>query len=170
VGLKLQREQRFRRRRDDEGGAELVEFALIVVLLVALLYGIISYGLVFAFKNGSNSAADDAARAALSAYNFDMTAGDTTTVAQAAAQTAATNAVNRDLSWLGSTTCSSSAPTAAAPKQCTSVIGSSSSGPTFTETVTYDYSGAPLVPILPGLNVITPTTITSTDTVLLTNV
>ncbi len=52
-----------------------MEFAIVVVLLVTLLYGIVSYGLVFAVKNGANTAADDAARAALSAYNYDMTSG-----------------------------------------------------------------------------------------------
>ena len=31
-----------RRRRDDEHGAEMVEFAIVVVLLIALLYGIIT--------------------------------------------------------------------------------------------------------------------------------
>jgi Flp pilus assembly protein TadG len=148
---KLQREKGSR-RRDDEGGAELVEFAIVVVLLVTLLYGIISFGLVFAVKNGANSAADDAARAALSAYNYDVTSGNPAN-ANGDAQTAATAAVNRDLSWLGSTSCSSATPTSSAPKQCKGVIGTSTSGPTFTETVTYDYSGAPLVPLLPGLNI-----------------
>ena len=48
-----------RRRRDDEHGAEMVEFAFVVVLLIALLYGIITYGLILAAQATVTQAAAD---------------------------------------------------------------------------------------------------------------
>ena len=52
-----------RRRRDDHkraaGGAEMVEFAFVVVLLIALLYGIISYGLILGAQATITQAAAD---------------------------------------------------------------------------------------------------------------
>ena len=38
--------RKLRRRNGDERGAEMVEFAIVVVLLIAILYAIISYGLI----------------------------------------------------------------------------------------------------------------------------
>src|ERR1700685_252751 len=52
-------------RRDDERGAEMVEFAFVVVLLIALLYAIISYGLVLAAQSTITQAAADGARAGI---------------------------------------------------------------------------------------------------------
>ena len=49
----------------DERGAEMVEFAFVVVLLIALLYGIISYGLVLAAQSTITQAAADAARSGI---------------------------------------------------------------------------------------------------------
>ena len=46
-------------------GAEMVEFAIVVVLLIALLYGIISYGLILAAQATITQAAADAARAGI---------------------------------------------------------------------------------------------------------
>ena len=53
------------RRRRDERGAEMVEFAFVVVLLIALLYGIISYGLILAAQATITQAAADGARAGI---------------------------------------------------------------------------------------------------------
>src|ERR1700733_1169049 len=54
-----------RRWRDDEHGAEMVEFAFVVVLLVMLLYGIITYGLILAAQATVTQAAADGARAGI---------------------------------------------------------------------------------------------------------
>ena len=54
-----------RRRREDEHGAEMVEFAVVVVLLIALLYGIITYGLILAAQATITQAAADATRAGI---------------------------------------------------------------------------------------------------------
>ena len=54
-----------RRRQHDERGAEMVEFAFVVVLLIALLYGIISYGLILSAQSTVTQAAADGARAGI---------------------------------------------------------------------------------------------------------
>lgn len=46
-------------------GAYAVEFALVFLIFFSLLYGIISYGMLFAFRLGLQNAAEDGARAAL---------------------------------------------------------------------------------------------------------
>ena len=46
-------------------GAYAVEFAMVFLIFFALLYGIISYGMLFAFRLGLQNAAEDGARAAL---------------------------------------------------------------------------------------------------------
>src|ERR1700733_9677296 len=71
------RRRRWRPRqlsRYDERGAEMVEFAFVVVLLIALLYGIISYGLILAAQNTITQAAADGARAGIIATNAISTA------------------------------------------------------------------------------------------------
>jgi Flp pilus assembly protein TadG len=46
-------------------GAYAIEFALVFLIFVAVLYGIICYGMLFAFRMGVQNAAEDGARAAL---------------------------------------------------------------------------------------------------------
>src|SRR3984957_8827796 len=83
--------KRLRHRCDDESGAEMVEFAFVVVLLIALLYGIISYGLILSAQATVTQAAADGARAGLVS----------TTTAQATAEAQAAN----DLSWMDKGQC-----------------------------------------------------------------
>ena len=78
-----------RRRRDDEHGAEMVEFAIVVVLLIALLYGIITYGLILAAQATVTQAAADATRAGI--------VSSTTAVATAEAQACT------DIGWMNKT-------------------------------------------------------------------
>ncbi|WP_295983242.1 TadE/TadG family type IV pilus assembly protein [uncultured Variovorax sp.] len=49
----------------DQRGAYAVEFAMVFLIFFALLYAIISYGMLFAFRMGLQNAAEDGARAAL---------------------------------------------------------------------------------------------------------
>lgn len=49
-------------RRGPEGGAELIEFALLMPLLMAMLLGIIEYGMMFSRMLSVQSATRDAAR------------------------------------------------------------------------------------------------------------
>jgi Flp pilus assembly protein TadG len=137
-----------RRRRDDERGAELVEFALVVVLLVMLLYGIITYGLILAAQATITQAAADGARAGIISA--------TTDIATAQAQ------AGGDLGWMNKGTCGTSATIitcVATQEPCPS----NTANTCLKVTVTYNYSSAPLFPEMPGLGVITPSTISSTD-------
>ncbi len=57
--------QRLRPGARNQRGAYAVEFALVFLIFFTLLYGIISYGMIFAFRLGLQNAAEDGARAAL---------------------------------------------------------------------------------------------------------
>ena len=134
----------------------MVEFAFVVVLLIALLYGIISYGLILAAQSTVTQAAADGARAGIVASTSSQ------------ASTAEIQAGN-DVSWMGKGACyeqdvPSGLSTAAisckaTPEQCPSI----STNQCLKVTVTYNYKSSPLFPILPGLGIITPTQISSTD-------
>ena len=65
MGLKLRRDRIKLRRRDDEDGAELIEFALVFFLLIALVYGIVFFGLLLSAKVTMTQAAADGARAGI---------------------------------------------------------------------------------------------------------
>jgi Flp pilus assembly protein TadG len=143
-------------RHRDERGAEMVEFAFVVVLLIMLLYGIVSYGLILSAQSTVTQAAADGARAGIVA---------TTSVAGSAEQ-----AAGDDVTWMGKGQCyepdatptgSSTAAIScvAVPEACPSNINNQC----LKVTVSYSYASDPLFPILPGLNIITPSTISSTD-------
>ena len=52
------------RKVPGERGAAAVEFALVVPLLLAILFGVISYGFMLSFRQGLSQAAAESARAA----------------------------------------------------------------------------------------------------------
>jgi Flp pilus assembly protein TadG len=141
--------------RHDERGAEMVEFAFVVVLLIALLYGIISYGLILAAQSTLTQAAADAARSGIV---------DSST--SAAVVTAEGEAAN-DVNWMGKgcyepgVLGSASSPITcfAQPETCPSNANNSC----LEVTVTYNYASSPLFPELPGLGVIMPSSISSTN-------
>lgn len=143
-----------RRRSHDERGAEMVEFAFVVVLLVALLYGIISYGLILSAQSTITQAAADGARAGIVA-------------ASTAVSTAELQASN-DLGWMSKGSCGESTTTLkciASEAPCPS----NTSNQCLTVTVSYNYNSSPLFPLLPGMGVITPSTISSTDVLQISN-
>jgi len=79
---------RHRARRRDENGAELIEFAFIAVILVALLYSLVFFGVAFATKITISQAVSDGSRAGITSQT---------------PSTAESNAVNQasdDLGWL----------------------------------------------------------------------
>ena len=54
-------------RAGNESGAAILEFSLVVVLFVFLLYGLIFFGMLLATKQGITNAAADGARSAIGA-------------------------------------------------------------------------------------------------------
>lgn len=70
-----------RDRMVGEKGAVVVEFAAVTVLFLLMLFGIITYGLVFAVQQTMSHAANEGARAAI--------AGETTAEAEGLAETRA---------------------------------------------------------------------------------
>lgn len=54
-----------RTRAHTQRGVYAVEFAMVFLIFFSLLYGIITYGILFAFRLGLQNAAEDGARAAL---------------------------------------------------------------------------------------------------------
>lgn len=154
--------RRLRRRNDeDERGAELIEFALVVVLLITLLYGIITYGMILGAQATLTQAAADAARSGIVASS--------TAVATAEAQACT------DVGWMDKTcgnpvtystancTFSPNPADAITAFACTEPCPSNSVNSCLSVTVSYNYSAAPLFPELPGLGVITPSTLSSTN-------
>ena len=137
-----------RRRRDDEHGAEMVEFAVVVVLLIALLYGIITYGLILAAQATVTQAAADATRAGI--------VSSATAIATAEAQ------AGTDVGWMNKGTCGTSGTTITCVAT-TLPCPSNANNTCLKVTVTYSYSSSPLFPVMPGLGVITPSTISSTN-------
>ena len=76
--------QRLRTRAHAQRGAYAVEFAMVFLISFSLLYGIISYGMLFAFRLGLQNAAEDGARAAL---RYQPTLPARATLAQTTATT-----------------------------------------------------------------------------------
>jgi Flp pilus assembly protein TadG len=139
-----------KRRSDhhDERGAEMVEFAFVVVLLIALLYGIVTYGLILAAQATITQAAADAARAGI--------------VASSTAVTTAEAQAGTDVGWMDKGACGTSGTTitcVASEEPCPS----NGNNTCLKVTVSYNYSSSPLFPEMPGLGLITPSTISSTN-------
>jgi len=140
-----------RQRREDERGAELIEFAIVVVLLITLLYGIITYGLILAAQATVTQAAADAARSGV-------------VVASANQITSAEAQAGTDVGWMNKGSCAESGT----PITCNAVkVSCPSNGAQqcLKVTVSYSYGAYPLFPELPGLGLITPSTITSVNVV-----
>jgi Flp pilus assembly protein TadG len=173
VGPETTSKKKWGRQRDDERGAELVEFAIVVVVLVMLLYGLFLFGMSFGAKSTINHAADDASRAALATYNYDIGIGDSVTQAESDATTTAQQTIEKDLDWINSsTTCGSSTPTSSTPEQCLvsfPTSGTLCGGNACVEvTAAYDYAKSLPAPPLFS-NIINISDLSSTSTVLLTS-
>jgi Flp pilus assembly protein TadG len=165
---------RLRRRQhgEDERGAELIEFAVVVILLISLLYGIITYGVILAAQATVTQAAADSTRAGIVQGTGTTPTCGTSSQAVSAAGCAAVQQANLDLGWMSKGGCyetvdgtpvgnASTLPIscAASTIQCPSV----SSNTCLQVKISYNYASAPLFPELPGLGVITPSTISSTN-------
>jgi len=160
--------QRLRERADDESGAELVEFAFVVVLLIALLYGIISYGLILGAQATLNQAAADGARAGIVVPSTTTPSLCATTTSPATPCSVADGQAGTDVGWMNKGTCGTSATiitcvTTEAP------CPSNTNQECLTTTVKYNYSQSPLFPELPGMDVVTPSTLSASNTLQISN-
>jgi len=138
----------------------MVEFAFVVVLLIALLYGILSYGLILAAQATITQAAADGARAGIIALSSGGSIGPPCTTS---ACTVSESQAAKDIGWMGKGTCGTSLTTIT----CVSTevpCPSNANNLCLTVTVSYNYNASPLFPELPGMGVITPSTISSSNT------
>jgi Flp pilus assembly protein TadG len=136
-------------RRRDDNGAAAVEFALVMPLLLLLVFGIISYGMMLSLRQTLSQATTEGARAAA----VTLVDANKATEGRAAVNDALDST---DVTCVGSvlkngaTTVGSCSIGAAAP--CTAGHPT----PTcVTVTLTYNYKDHPLVPSL-GLGVVLP--------------
>lgn len=123
------------RRKRDEDGAAAVEFALVVIPLVLILFGIISYAYMFSVRQALTQAAAEGARAAA--------------VAPSDPTGAAASAVNKALAGNGRLTCGSNGLSCPPPVKAACQGGAAQC---VTVTVSLDYNtfnpfDFPLIPM-----------------------
>ena len=144
VALRIQNPPR---RRHDQRGAAVVEFAIASALLLVLLFGIISYGYALSFKQGlTQAAAEGARKAAVATSNH-----------QTEAATAVTKAVGgfNKTCGTGGLTCTYDMTAAA--------TGCSADNICMRVRVSYNNAAFPLMPKFPGLGFLLPGTLQSTS-------
>lgn len=131
---------RVKERIARQDGVAAVEFAIVAMVFLVLLFGILTYGFIFGLDQSMNHAAEEGARAAIS-----------TTSDPEAITKAHDTAMNR-LSWLGSNI------------QSTDVVATIVQGATECDpndaaikcikvTITYPWNTRPVIPKFPGLPV-----------------
>lgn len=158
-----------RERRSDEAGAELVEFAIVVVLLLGLIFGIVSLGLSFAAKETITQSAADGARSGIVSTSIGT------------GELAALKTTSGDLAWMGSapnttfptcaggsgssctmTSCGSSGSAITCTAKELAICPGNSASACIQVYVSYNYASRPLFPALFGITA--PSTISSTAT------
>ena len=132
----------------------MVEFAFVVVLLIGLLYGIITFGLILAAQATITQAAADGARAGI--------------VASASAIATSEAQAGTDVGWMDKGICGT-AHTTITCVSSEAPCPSNANNQCLTVTVTYNYASSPLFPEMPGLSIVTPSTLTSTNTLQISN-
>jgi Flp pilus assembly protein TadG len=143
------------RARGDEGAA-LVEFALVMVLLFSMIFGIIHYGLILSFKQDMTRAAAEGARAGAVAFPAANAQADANAaVDEAVREFGGTNWETNGCSRTGMTC------TVLPPVDC-DPVNDPGGAQCITVTVSYDYENFPLfgeMPLIGGLT--EPDTITA---------
>ena len=145
--------------RRDQRGAAAVEFALVIVPLVFVLYGLIAFGMMLALKQSVTSAAAEGARAVVGVPD------DTATPADERLEKARTTVAAR-LNWLGSNYSPSDVQVSwydpnSLTCNYTAIPPSPPAPTTVCVKITYPYSSRPLIPLAPGLGLVTPATLGS---------
>lgn len=137
-----------------QSGVAAIEFALIFPVFFILLYGIITYVLIFLAQQSLALAAEEGARAALR-----YTAADRGAVACSTA--------TQLVGWLGSSAGGASIATCTPVGPFTCAFPAGTTAQCITVNVTYPYAAQPLVPLLLGqlMSVAVPATLASSATV-----
>lgn len=133
------------RRRVDARGAAAVEFALVIVPLIWILFGIIDYGFMLSFRQQVSQAADEGARAGAVQIDTSKQISDATAAVNDAMSAHKINGT--------AVTCGSGGLT------CTVTKGSCTGDATkqcITVKLTYDYKNHPAIPAMPLLGAVMP--------------
>ena len=140
-----------RPRRRDQGGAAAVEFALVLPLLVLLLFGIISYGVMLSFRQSLSQAAAEGARAAAVTFVAADKQDEAVAAVDSALDSFDLTCAAPDLLKGGSDV---GACTVTAPGACTPAAAAGVE--CVTVTLTFDYRDHPIVPSFPGVGYLMP--------------
>lgn len=136
-------------RRRDQRGAALVEFSLVIVPLMLILYGLIAFGLAFGVKNSLTSAVSEGARSSIGAPDGTEAAVAKATVAER-------------LSWLG--TRYQDSDTTATVVDCATGLADAA-GECIRVVINFPYESRALIPSAPGLGLLLPENIATEATV-----
>ncbi len=123
-----------------QDGVAAVEFAIVSMVFLVLLFGILTYGFIFGLDQSMNHAAEEGARSAIS------------TTSDSAAITKAHDVAMNRLRWLGTNIQSGDVV-------ATIVTGSTDCDPNdatikcIKVTITYPWDTRPIIPKFPGLPV-----------------
>jgi Flp pilus assembly protein TadG len=148
------------RRHQRERGVTAIEFAILFPVFFSILYAIIQYGIYFAVQQTLTLAAEEGARAAL-----QYQTASSPTLALIARKGVALSTCQGMVTWATQmTNPSSSSPicTATLPAQCPSSTSTSTSNMYCVQVVTSVSTGNFVVPTLPGLSFLFPSSLGST--------
>jgi Flp pilus assembly protein TadG len=130
-------------------GSTAIEFAMIFPLFFVVLYGIITFSMIFVAQQSLTLAAEEGARAALTYQK-----GDTPDLALSArVNTVCPTAKSMLTPMVATADCHATSTACNSGMECVQVI------------VSYSYVDKPLVPSLPILGDVLPTTLTSSATI-----
>ncbi|WP_159085802.1 TadE family protein [Aeromicrobium chenweiae] len=150
-----------RRADDRDRGAAMVEFALILPVLVALIFGIISYGYMLSYRQGLSQGASEAARAAAI-----VPSGMPAAAKLAKATTALNDAMGSyGVSCAGGVLRHDGAASGSCSIQTSTACPQDSSRRCAVVTVTHAYRAHPLISSFPGLGITLPENLSYTAVV-----
>jgi len=136
------------RRAKGEDGVVLVEFALVFVLFIFILYALVAFGTALALKQSVTHAAAEGARAAVGVVDNPSTPDDERVLK-------AKQEVRESLDWIGDKYSDDDVEARVDP------CSSGSTDDCIFVAIRYPYNDKPIVPSAPGLGVVLPDTMTS---------
>ena len=129
---------RIRQHLQRQDGVAAVEFAIVAMVFMVVLFGILTYGFIYGLDQSMNHAAEEGARAAIA------------TTSDAAAITKAHDVAMARLGWLGSRIQSSDV-VATIVQGTADCDAADPSIKCVKVTITYPWNTRPIIPQFPGL-------------------